>query len=280
MNKKMTNPDTLSDKERFMLMAFHDGECGMIGRWRSKRLIKRSAEAAEFCSALGDFSRGFKSTLGSSTPLLKDSLWEKISNRIEQEERAALYLGARIAQPPARRSSTVAPLGWSVAGGLVAASVTVFVFGNTQSDSMSSVPAIVEQIGGSQVAKLPIDAVNLVSQNDDLPKLIESGSARLGNESELSFASQSVNRSSRRNDARALQSSVGVDWMRSDGAVRFFSDPHQHSTTIWIKKRSPTVRFYSPPGKVITPQTNQAYTSESPRFIEQPLSRPVELGNR
>ena len=274
MNQKITNPDTLSDKERLMLMAYHDGECGVVGRWRSKRLIARSPEAAEFCAALSDFSREFKSTLGSSTPLLKDSLWEKISNRIEQEERAALYLGARIAQPVSRKSSTVAPLGWSVAGGLVAASVTVFVFGNSQSNSMVPIPAMV-----GQVAKVPIDTVNLVSQNDDLPRIIEPGSARLGNESELSFASQSVDRSVRRNDARALQSSVGVDWMRSDGAVRFFSDPHQHSTTIWVKKRSPTVRFYSSPGKVLTPQS-QAYASESPRIIEQPLARPVELGNR
>ena len=55
-----------------------------------------------------------------------------------------------------------------------------------------------------------------------------------------------------------------VDWVHSDGAVRFFSDPKRNSTMIWVKKRSPVMRYYaaaSGPKSVLTPQIRDQETN-------------------
>ncbi len=245
----------LSDKERMLLMAYHDRECGAFGCWRARNLLSRSTEAAEFFSVLTDVSSGIKTVVDSTTPELKESLWGAISARIDQEERAAVYLGARMRAPESRRrASFAAPFGWSMAGGLVAASFTVVVIGKMQAvqsiTGHSVSPAYARISNSASLDPVGYRSLNVGSgsSSDDLPKILESRDGRGGEP--LAFANQSVEKPLQ---SRVVQNSVDVDWVRSAGAVRFFSDPNQHSTMIWVKKRAPRVQYFSSPVNVVTP---------------------------
>lgn len=297
--KKPAECPELSDKQRMLLMAYHDRECGAWACWRAKRLLSRSTDAAEFFAILGDVSSSIKSVVDATTPELKGSLWEAVSSRIDQEERAALYLGARIKTQNIRpRFSFAAPLGWSMAGGLVAACFTFVVISKMQGLESFS-PALMRD---TRMAKSSIDSVGYAPTNDDLPKLLESRDTR-GSEP-LSFASTSVDKPLIGADGRALQNrviqnSVDVDWVRSAGAVRFFSDPNQHSTMIWVRKRAPRVQVYSAsPVTAVTPNVvaqqksfgldlnfdhsceGDSLSCDGPRFVEQPFSHTFSFEDR
>ena len=113
-----SNSRELSEQQQLLLMSLHDGECGVFSRWRANRLVSQSPKAAEFIATLDAISEGIDSSVAGEVPQLAGSLWEGISRRIEQEERAALFLGerrVRSAEPRVNRR-ILAPLGWSVAG--------------------------------------------------------------------------------------------------------------------------------------------------------------------
>lgn len=262
-DKTPHNHEGLSERQQVLLMALHDGECGLVANWRARRLLARSSDAADFLAGLARLAREVEAS-SAHVPALESSLWEGIARRIEQEERAALYLGQRSdRRVPVSFSRRIAvPLGWSVAGGLVAACFTVFF--------LNSIPAsapyqqggvsgqLVRRDGDSRQAEVP---VRLVSQSSDLPRIIEPVGAALDSNGKFVRSGKS--------------SRVDVDWVHSDGSVRFFSDPGQRSTMIWVKKRSPAVRFYSPPAR----RSSEA-SDGTPRILDKQIPQSLSVSNR
>jgi hypothetical protein len=90
----------LSEQQELLLSSYVDDECSLLSRLRAERLIKRNESAKLFVQNLKNTSQTYRS-LFSETPTSPD-LWDKISQRIDAEERASLYLGQR-------KSETVAP---------------------------------------------------------------------------------------------------------------------------------------------------------------------------
>ena len=253
----------LTPKQELLLMSFHDNQCGFLACWKARRLLERSAMARDFLADLKVVSRGIQHGLTTEVPVLQSSLWSAISQRIDQEERAAVYLGSR-ADRPVRRSffSSGVSFGWGLTGGAVAAGVTLLIANSVNYSAPQFSPS-------TQMAR---DGGSFSAVQQGIPQVIDS-----------TLVGDPV---SSRSGSRQRQQSVDVDWVRSDGAVRFFSDPSQRSTMIWVKKRSPVVRFFSPPGQTFTPQ-GEAYFSEQsaavteqPQIIERRVPQSFSVGNR
>ena len=96
---------SLTVDEELLLTAFFDGESGFFSRMKARSLLRKNPLAKTYLSELESLRDSalpsfFDSRAG--TPLERDSLegkpvqlWDRISNRIDQEERAAFFLGER-----------------------------------------------------------------------------------------------------------------------------------------------------------------------------------------
>jgi len=94
-----TNRDTtdkLTAREERLLSKLHDGECGLVARWRAERLVEKNPAAREFVAAL---TRSRQMVVERTAGIPKADLWSGISTRIAQEERAEIFLGKRRETP-------------------------------------------------------------------------------------------------------------------------------------------------------------------------------------
>jgi hypothetical protein len=236
MDNKFTS---LHDDERSLLMSYHDNDSdirhfNLIDRWRLKRVLSLKPEAKEYLELLRHLSTQLTQALVDDELPLKTSLWKQIEQRIDQEERAALYLGKRelgAEHSEPSRLFNIPEFSWGLSGvttaGFGVLLMLSFFLNNTfrhystgflEKETESVIANRVADMGGSAPAP-----VRFASQQNDLPQIIEPT----------------------RRGPQTL-SSIDVDWVHSDGAVRFFSDPNRNSTMIWVKKRSPVVRYFGP----------------------------------
>ncbi|MCO6429851.1 MAG: hypothetical protein J5J00_03240 [Deltaproteobacteria bacterium] len=203
----------LTREDELLLSRYYDGECRWLERIKVRRLLASNPAAERYIDSLNEVgqqvcvyeSSVLKDENGNS---MKIDLWERIAGRIDQEERAALFLGERESRPAPR-----APFGldfskvaWGLSGSALTAAVAIFMVG---------LPAAPQnQVAG--VGVLPS------SSRDDIP-----------------FRQVSSNqRPTILRDRRAIE----VDWMRSDGRVHMFQDPMERAPIIWVKRnRIPVV---------------------------------------
>jgi hypothetical protein len=193
----------LSEKEQILLGAYADNECSLISRLVAARLIRKKPEARVFINQLKRASEAYRSSaMANSTEV---DLWDRISHRIDAEERAALYLGARETLSERSEGSLVA--GWlsrhalfgGLSGAAVAAMVLVLVTRPTKPGEILPVYS-----GG------PVAAQNSPFQQ-----------ASLGTE-----------------PRSVANSSMEVDWMRGNGSLRLIPNPNGKSAIIWVRKRN------------------------------------------
>lgn len=91
----------LEDYETQLLERYYDGECSWLDRGRVRNLVKRNALAADYLESLGRGSELLSLAEGDRESLFQDAtsndeLWGRISQRIEAEERASIFLGDRV----------------------------------------------------------------------------------------------------------------------------------------------------------------------------------------
>ena len=230
---------SLHDDERSLLMSYHDhdrdvGQLSYLDRLRLKRLLSNKPEARDFLDFLSSMSVRVSQAVADDILPLRSSLWKQIEQRINQEERAALYLGKRELSAESReprRFFSIPDFNWGFSGattaGLAVLLMASFALTNpsmyqTVASSLNSQDSPRATSSGNFERALPAP-VRFASQQNDLPQIIEPT----------------------RRGPQTL-SSVDVDWVHSDGAVRFYSDPHKNSTMIWVKKRTPVVRYFGP----------------------------------
>jgi hypothetical protein len=250
---------SLHDSESSLLMSYHDNDhdirrLSYFDRLRLNRLLSNKPEARDFLDFLQSMSRKVSEAVTDDIVPLKSSLWKQIDQRINQEERAALYLGKRelsARNPGTRRFFSIPDFNWGLYGattaGLTILLMTSFVLTNYTIYGARD-PSIRSQ--GSQLTNTSSDferplpaPVRFASQQDDLPQIIEPA-------------------------RRGLQtlSSVDVDWVHSDGAVRFYSDPHRNSTMIWVKKRTPVMRYLGQ-GSALSREQSSVSRSDLAQFF-------------
>jgi hypothetical protein len=201
----------LSEQQELLLSSYVDDECSLLSRLRAERLIKRNESAKLFVQNLKNTSQTYRS-LYSETPTSPD-LWDKISQRIDAEERASLYLGQR-------KSETVAPH----ISGLA---------------NFFSKQALIGGLSGAAVAACVLMLVSRPAKPGEIIPVYTGGSVAAHNASAFHQASLGSAQ-----QASPSGSSMEVDWMRSNGSLKIIQNPSDNSAIFWVRKRpvTPTLK--------------------------------------
>lgn len=214
MESERTGSCPISEREELLVLKFLDGECSWLERRKASKLLRRSAQAQQFLEsmrAIVDDTRLKVSTDEVGRVHGTIDLWERIADRIEQEEHAEFFLGARRSsgvQDRANQSSWQWIFSSFLGGSVVAAAVMLVIFA----------PAAFQPESGTNVQQ------PAASSNRIVPAIqtVSSG-----------YDGYSAGRQS-------LSPSVEVDWMRSDGKIRVYDQPESDNPVIWIE-RQPSV---------------------------------------
>ena len=211
---------TLSERQEMLLSKFYDGEASPLERLRARFLIKRRPAAADFLSSLQSLSSNTYSAATATTESC--DLWDRISARIDAEEKAAFYLGKRSSTPTqesfiSRLLSSPALFG-GLSGAAVAAAILIAVYPASQPRELAIInaepSALARATQGFHTVTLPNGQNRASSQTGPL------GSRTL--------------------------SSMEMDWMRGSGPLKIIQNPGSSSGVIWVK-RSRSLRASASP---------------------------------
>jgi hypothetical protein len=210
----MSNQDdnNLTDQQQLLLSRYVDGECGLIRSLQVKRLLSTQPAARRYVTQLEQTRATLSEHLSASSSVSVD-LWGRIEARIDQEERAAFFLGARRIET--RHDTTPRDSIWSafslpatwlggVSGAALAGALLVLFFKPGQIVSFSAPQQIATQNSPQQVQPVGIGS----------PRYSQPRVAR-------------INR----------LSSFEVDWMRSHGSLNVIPDTNGSSAIIWVRRR-------------------------------------------
>jgi hypothetical protein len=209
----------LSEQQELLLSSYLDNECSFISRLRAERLIKRNETAKLFVQNLKNTSDTYRSLFSESTQ--SPDLWDKISQRIDAEARAALYLGQR--KPPTETHEKP--------------SVAHFF----------SKQALVGGLSGAAVAACVLLFISRPTKPGEIIPVYTGGPVAAHNPSAFHQASLGSPQ-----QAAVAGSSMEVDWMRSNGSLKIIQNPSNNSAIFWVRKR-PSARALGSQGIQATP---------------------------
>lgn len=221
----------LLEKEEKLLTRYVDGECGLIARIKAESLLKRSVAAQDFVNTSASLSKLLSADLNTSK---SPDLWDRISARVEAEEKAELYLGRRFEakSPVSIVSEYLREHLWST--GAVGALVTAGILGFAvlPSGNGGFMPA------GQGMAQRNAPGIRTVSASPEVVELARSGVVP------GATPLMSLVRDGRRADRpqiieERLPSTVEVDWMKSQGRVQVLQGLGGNSPILWVKKKTP-----------------------------------------
>lgn len=222
----------LSERQQILLSSYVDNECSLFSRLLAERLIKTNNEARLFVHTLKNTSQAYRASVSEHDTSI--DLWDRISNRLESEERAALYLGQR--KP------------------------TVDSQGPSLMEKLLSRQALIGGLSGAAVAATVLVFISRPSRPGEILPVYTGGPVAAHNSPAFHQASLGA-------DTQALGSSpMEVDWMRGNGSFKIIQNPKDNSAIIWVRKRSyaaplgnqtvkatPTIRVLNEQGLDVTP---------------------------
>lgn len=198
-------PTNLTEKQELLLSAYADSECSFISRILAERLLRNNPNAQAFITHLRSSSTLFKNHAGSQE--LNIDLWDRISNRIDAEEKAAFYLGQR--RPTFTEESP--PL-WA---------------------RFKTPHAALGGLSGAAIAAMVLVLVARPSKPGEILPVYTGGPVAAQNSSAFHQASFGAE------TGTTARSPMEVDWMRGNGSVRLITNPNGQSATIWVRKKAP-----------------------------------------
>ncbi len=206
----------LTERQELLLSRYYDGEASLFDGLLAKRLLKINPAAPTFLASLQSLTSETTTTVAASD--VECDLWQRISARIEAEEKAAIYLGERSAGPTPQREGFLASLlsSHALLGGFSGAAVAaVLLLSLTPSSSSKNVPVIT------------VDASTIVSAGN--------GFKPVGLENEGG-------------SPRAVKplTPMELDWMRGDGTLRIIQSPQSPSGVIWVNRQKRAKAVVSP----------------------------------
>ncbi|RIL09976.1 MAG: hypothetical protein DCC75_05370 [Proteobacteria bacterium] len=219
----------LSDKQEQLLMRFAEGQGGMIGNHRAKRLLAKHPKEQEYVRSFENSRQRQSDIIRQLTPDFSGcNLWQRVSARVEQEQRSAILLGAR-QQPWAWR-----PQFQPYAFGAVAAAALVVAFlvpgaGDLNAPGSGEINMAANSILNPPNSPLEVTEVSAVS------KVAAVQPNTHADETSLLFSSLESPPvvTSRSRAPKVLE----VDWMKSKGRVNLISDPQERSTMVWVRRK-------------------------------------------
>ena len=222
----------LTLKHQKKLDKYFDGQLNFITTFFIKNLIHNNQEAKSYLENLKDISNKLKSA-NSVPSKTKDEFWQNITIRIDQEEKASFYLGARresFGTEKAPRKSLFANPYLSGASVAIASFFLGIVFRTQYLDSNLK---NIENTSSKQVATVQ----GAVEQNTQL------ANSSLVNFNEYQRSRQQVanvtyNESNNlRPTTRQVSTEVDIDWLKSDGRIKIIPSSEGSGGVIWIKKK-------------------------------------------
>lgn len=212
----------INERQELMILRYLDEESGFIERFRVNRLLARSEAASTFLSemqALSDDTRLLTADKQYEKAHGKVDLWDKISMRIDQEERAEAFLGERRQQP--KVELTWSTVWFASAAGAFASALLVLTAFSITSRNMNTLT------GQEFASSVNGESAQSIAANSRIPQLVKPVSVTTGSSSTHAAPPPSV-------PVRPVE----VDWMRSDGSVQILRAPTTRAPVIWVKKRS------------------------------------------
>lgn len=227
----------LEERDERLLSRYFDGEASWLDQLRARRLLARSSEARTFIQSL-EMIRDLAANLVKAAPA-EVQLWEKISRRIDAEERAAVFLGGRYGRASAGSTDSILGrlterLSWSAMGGVAAAAVTMLVvapLGGPQNSGQQQLAMLGQPVRLEKPGSMLSTALEEVRFSPSDPTGIDDRTAVV----EQFAPNTEPVILSRPSYPRAME----VEWMRSDGRVRMLQAPKERSAIIWVKRREP-----------------------------------------
>ncbi len=225
----------LSEKQQLLLSSYVDNECSFFSRFFAERLVKTSEEAQRFVNNLKNTSQACKAHIASNDPSV--DLWDRIAQRLDGEERAAVYLG--------QRKPVVDPT-------------------PSLMEKLLSRQAVIGGLSGAAVAATVLVFVARPSKPGEILPVYTGGPVAAHNSSAFHQAALNNN-----TQAFGNQSAMEVDWMRGNGSFKIIQNPTDKSAIIWVRKRpfassappqaikaTPTIRVLNEQGlDVLPPRT-------------------------
>lgn len=250
----------LSQKQELLLLAYLDGECGLLAKLWVKSLLARKPEARSYLAGMKEAALGIgealspksivETNVAGSKPYAPD-LWNRISARIEQEQRAEVFLGKRrlVGEKMKVWKMEWAPLGWGFSGAVVAAGLALVMVGLGLVGGSPGSGPVVANLVDRAVQGENVSTVSFPDMTDDVDGAsrsdINGGGAQ---EAGAALVSQRIpaqilperdvfDSAGESSAGRALNRQVTeVDWMRSPGRVRMIPDPSGNATILWINR--------------------------------------------
>ena len=203
----MREPETkeLTEKQQLLLSTYADNECSFFSRWMAERLIKSNPDAQLFIDTLKNNAQIFRDA--TTTNDSSADLWSKISQRIDAEERAAIYLGER--KPAVSEGIGAAWSNWL------------------------SRHAVMGGLSGAAMAAMVLVLVTRPSKPGEILPVYTGGPVAAQSSSPFRQAAFTGAGSSGR-------STMEVDWMRSNGSLQLIQNPTSKSAIIWVRKKNIT----------------------------------------
>ncbi len=240
----------LTEQEEQLLMKFADGECRwcgvrFLGRLRARWLIAHKSCAQDFLNSLSLVRNSVGHLISKEEPVSAD-LWDRIERRIEQEERAVVYLGKQEREfqvalsnellqnrqgwtqfPKGVFGSIGQPLSyigpqllWGVSGAAVGVTASVIgLFVLTGSFPWKN--------SVSAVSRFPVEEMEVADNR---------GGQQVGEAFQtVALSGNSSQPVTPFKEPQAVQ----VEWMRSRGRVHVMNDRAEKSTIFWVRRNIP-----------------------------------------
>jgi len=232
------NTTHLTEIEEELLVRFFDGECNALERRQVRALIEKREAATEYLGQLGRGSKVLKSYF--DAPDAGSDMWQRVSRRIADEERSAVFLGQRVKENSVRgfveELFSFRGLGLSGLGAAITASVLLFVMQinpaglSTNSDGLSKgldYMSASRELSSSSMQ--PVSTNSFLPPSELSPNLVSSNPGVESGGLSLPISRLVQER---------FPSTMEVDWVRSHGSVRLIQDPSDRSPVIWVQKRN------------------------------------------
>lgn len=205
----MREPETkeLTEKQQLLLSTYADNECSLFSRWMAERLIKSNPDAQLFIDTLKNNAHIFRTATTADDS--SADLWSKISQRIDAEERAAIYLGDR---KPVVQDGSIAT--WS---------------------NWLSRHAVMGGLSGAAIAAMVLVLVTRPSKPGEILPVYTGGPVAAQGTSPFRQAAFNA-------AGTAGRSTMEVDWMRANGSLQLIQNPTGKSAIIWVRKKNPAAR--------------------------------------
>lgn len=226
--------DTLSEKQQLLLSRYHDGECSWIANLKAKRLLATRSDAQRFVAELAELSHHCADFAQQPEGAAVD-LWDRIEARLVQEQRAALYLGARRIED---RSGLLGQSVWS---------------------RVSARHALLGGFSGAAIAATLLVVVSRPSQLVTFTAPSAGPASHNQLVQPVGIGNTAVTPRNPSPSAIRPFHSLEVDWMRANGSLKLIPDPTGSSAIIWVRRRNA-----APTTRRVTPRTSDSRLQPTP----------------